>query len=160
MRSEEDVKKAIYTYSDSIKRICILYLKIPQDTEDIMQNVFLKYAMHDKPFETEEHRKAWLMKVAVNACRDLLKSFYRKKIALTDVIPEMAADEDSQDGYVLEAVLSLPAKYKEVIYFKYFEGYDGGEIAQITGRKVNSVYKLLDRGRDMLAQRLGGDDLE
>lgn len=160
MRSEEDVKKAIYTYSDSIKRICILYLKSPQDTEDIMQNVFLKYAMHDKPFETEEHRKAWLMKVAVNACRDLLKSFYRKKIALTDVIPEMAADEDSQDGYVLKAVLSLPAKYKEVIYLKYFEGYDGGEIAQITGRKVNSVYKLLDRGRDMLAQRLGGDDLE
>ena len=75
-------------------------------------------------------------------------------------IVTMAADEDSQDGYVLEEVLSLPAKYKEVIYLKYFEGYDGGEIAQITGRKVNSVYKLLDRGRDMLAQRLGGDDLE
>ena len=79
MRSEEDVKKAIYTYSDSIKRICILYLKSPQDTEDIMQNVFLKYAMHDKPFEIEEHRKAWLMKVAVECLQGSFEKLLSQK---------------------------------------------------------------------------------
>lgn len=167
MRSEEDVKKAIYEYSDTIKRICVLYLKSPQDTEDIMQNVFIKYAMRDTPFESDGHRKSWLIKVAVNSCRDILKSFYRKKVTLTDVIPETAhmagqAENDTgdEDGRVLEAVLSLPDKYKEVIYLKYFEGYDGAEMAEITGRSRNSVYKLLDRGRRMLADKLGGDDLE
>lgn len=79
MRSEQEVNRAIECYADTVKRICILHLKNVSDTEDIFQEVFLKYAMSDIVFENEEHEKAWLIRVTFNQCKDLMKSFFRRK---------------------------------------------------------------------------------
>ena len=77
MRSEEQVTKAIAQYSNTVKRICFVHLKNEADTQDIFQTVFLKYALSQVEFESPEHEKAWLIRVAINACKDLLKSFFQ-----------------------------------------------------------------------------------
>ena len=84
MRSEQDITAAVNRYSDTVMRICMVYLKNTADTEDIFQEVFLKYAQSDKAFENEEHKKAWIIKVAINACKDMIKSFFRSKTTELD----------------------------------------------------------------------------
>ena len=71
MRSEQEINSAIDRYADTVRRLCVLHLKNSADTEDIFQTVFLKYALHAKPFESEEHEKAWFIRVTINACKDL-----------------------------------------------------------------------------------------
>lgn len=75
MRSEQEANRAIERYADTVRRICMIHLKNHADTEDIFQNVFLKYVLSTAVFESEEHEKAWFIRVTINACRDLLKSF-------------------------------------------------------------------------------------
>ena len=79
MRSEQEVKAAMERYSDTIRRLCMIHLKNYADTEDIFQTVFLKYVLSSVIFENEEHEKAWFIRVTINACKDLLKSFFRSR---------------------------------------------------------------------------------
>jgi len=95
--------------------------------------------------------------VAINACKDYLKSFFRKNVVSLEVLNEMEADVPEDYREVLEAVLSLPEKYKDTIYLHYYEGYTAAEIGKILGKKENAVYSLLSRGRGMLREKLGGD---
>ena len=76
MRSEAEVSEAIDTYADTIKRICMVYLKNTVETEDIFQTVFFKYATSTIQFDGADHLKAWLIKITVNECKDVLKSFF------------------------------------------------------------------------------------
>lgn len=79
MLSEQQVNRAIELYADMIKKICMLHLKNHADTEDIFQTVFLKYMTASPVFENQEHEKAWLIRVTINACHDLIRSFFRSK---------------------------------------------------------------------------------
>ena len=92
MRSEFEVNQAIEKYSDTIKRICVLYLKNQYDTEDIFQNVFIKYMLSSKKFENQEHEKAWFIRVTINCCKDFLKSFFRSKTVPLEELREQAAE--------------------------------------------------------------------
>ena len=157
MRSEEEVNSAIQRYSDTIRRICMLHLKNYADTEDIFQTVFLKYVLSSTTFESEEHEKAWIIRVTVNACKDLIKSFFRSRTVSLDEVLEQPAPMTSQHREVLEAVLSLPPKYKDAVYLHYYEGYSAPEIGRILGKNVNTVYTLLNRARQLLKETLGGD---
>lgn len=157
MRSEQEVNRAVEQYADMIRRICMLHLKNYDDTQDIFQNVFLKYALSSVVFESEEHEKAWLIRVATNACRDLLRDFFRKNTVPLEEILEYGKEEKTENREVLETVLSLPSKYKNVVYLHYYEGYTAGEISKILGKNVNTVYTYLNRARKLLAEKLGGD---
>lgn len=156
MRSEEEANRAIELYADTVKRICMVHLKNRADTEDIFQNVFLKYILSSEVFENPEHEKAWLIKVTVNACRDLLRSVFRKRTVSLDTLIEKPQADREELRDVLEAVLSLPSKYKDVVYLYYYEGYKAEEIGRILGKNVNTVYTLLTRARKLLKERLEG----
>lgn len=160
MRSDYEASQAIERYADMVRRICLLHLKNQQDTEDIFQTVFMKYVLYSGEFKSEEHEKAWFARVTINACKDLLKSFYRRNTVPLDAVAETAAEADSDQTEVLEAVLSLPKKYKDAIYLFYYEGYSAAETAHILKKKENTVYTLLSRGRQLLKEKLGGDDFE
>lgn len=156
MRSEEAVREAIDWYADMVKRICFIHLKNEADTEDIFQTVFLKYAMSEVDFASREHEKAWLCRVTINACKDLLKSFFRRHtVPLDAYVEELGAAQDHSE--VLEAVLALPEKYRRVVYLHDYEGYTAPEIAEILGIKENTVYTQLTRGRALLRDVLGGE---
>lgn len=154
MRSEEEANRAIELYSDTVRRICLLHLKNDSDTEDIFQTVFLKYVLHTKAFESEEHEKAWIIRVTVNACKDLLKNFFHTKTVPLESLPEMALEMPEDNRDILEAVLSLPSKYKDVVYLYYYEEYSAVEISQILKKNVNTIYTLLTRARQILKVKL------
>ena len=158
MRSEHDVNGAVEAYADMVQRICFYHLKNKADTEDIFQNVFLKYMLSDREFQDEEHKKAWIIRVAVNACKDFLKSFFRQRTVPLDAMNETAVYPLDGEKEVFEAVLTLPGKYKDVIYLHYFEGYSAAEISTILGKKENTIYSLLSRGRGLLREKLGGEE--
>lgn len=158
MREEQEVNGAIDRYADTVRRLCMVHLKNREDTEDIFQNVFLKYALSSVDFQSAEHEKAWIIRVTINACRDLLRSFFRSRTVPMEEISSLAALEpETRD--VLEAVLALPEKYKNVIYLHYYEGYPAAEIGRILGKNTNTVYTLLDRGRKLLKEKLGGEEV-
>lgn len=160
MRSEQDLNSAIERYSDMVRRLCMLHLKNYDDTEDIFQNVFLKYVLSSVRFENEEHEKAWFIRVTINACRDLLRNFFRRNTVSIDEVMEAAAPESSVSREVLEAVMSLPQKYRDVIYLHYYEGYTAPELGKMLSINVNTVYTYLNRGRQQLKEKLGGDGYE
>lgn len=160
MREECEANRAVEQYGDMIRRICFLHLKNQSDTEDISQTVFLKYILYSGTFENAEHEKAWFIRVTVNACKDWIKSLLRHPWAPLEVLSEEAASVSDDHHELLQIVLSLPPKYKDVIYLFYFEGYSAAEIAKILGKKENTIYSLMSRGRALLKERLGGDGLE
>ena len=157
MKSEEDLNRVMETYADMVRRICFLHLKNKYDTEDVFQNVYLKYLLYDKPFASGEHEKAWFIRVTINACKDLLKNFFRSHTVSLDEIIEQPALMPPENREVMEAVLSLPSKYRDVIYLHYYEEYTAPQISQILGKNVNTVYTLLNRSRQLLREKLGGD---
>ena len=158
MRSEQEVNRAVEQYADMVRRLCMIHLKNYADTEDIFQTVFLKYALSSMPFENVEHEKAWFLRVAINACKDLLKSFFRSRTVPLDEIMEQPAEMPPDHREVLEAVLSLPQKYKDAVYLHYYEGYTAPEISRILGKNVNTVYTLLNRSKQLLREKLGGEE--
>ena len=154
MRSEEEASRAIDLYGDTVKRICMIHLKNYADTEDIFQTVFLKYVLKSPEFHSTDHEKAWIIRVTINACRDLLKSFFHSRTLPLDSLREKPGEPAPDHSDVLEAVLALPSKYKDIIYLYYYEEYSAEEIGQILRKNKNTVYTLLNRGRQLLRSSL------
>ena len=160
MRSEQEVNRVIYQYSDTIRRLCMVHLKNYADTEDIFQTVFLKYALSSVSFQNGEYEKAWFIRVTINACKDLIKSFFRSHTVSLDAIVEQPAKLPPDYRDILEAVLLLPPKYKDVVYLHYYEGYTAPQISRILNKNVNTVYTLLTRSKQILREKLRGDGYE
>ena len=156
MKSEEEAGRAIEQYADMVRRICMIHLKNYEDAEDIFQTVFLKYVLRSEPFDSPEHEKAWIIRVTVNACRDLLKSFFRSRTVVLDQLIEKPQDMPEDHSDILEAVLELPARFRDVVYLHYYEGYSAPEIGRILKKNTNTVYTLLARARQLLKTRLEG----
>ena len=138
----------------------MIHLKNYADTEDKFQTVFLKYVLSCVSFESEEHEKAWFIRVTINACKDFLKNFFRSHTVSLEEILDQPAEMNPDHKEVLEAVLALPEKYRNVVYLHYFEGYTAPQISRILNKNVNTIYTLLTRSRQMLRERLGGDVYE
>ena len=160
MRSEQEVNRAIERYSNTVRRLCMIHLKNEADTEDIFQTVFLKYVLSSVSFENEEHEKAWFIRVTINACKDLLKNFFRTHVISIDEVSKQLFELSSDNIDILEAVRSLPPKYKNVVYLHYYEGYTAPEIANILHKNVNTIYTYLTRSKKVLYEKLGGDGYE
>lgn len=157
MRSEQEIISAVERYADMVQRLCVVHVKNSADADDVFQTVFLKYALSAVQFENEQHEKAWMIRVTINACKDLLKNFFRRHTVPLDDALEKPAPCTQQQRDVLQAVQGLPAKYRDVVYLHYYEGYTAAQIADILHRNTNTVYTLLTRARTMLKEKLGGD---
>ncbi len=157
MKSTEDVNRVMEAYADMVRRICVVHLKNKYDTEDVFQNVFMKYLLYEGSFESSEHEKAWFVRVTINACTDWLRALSRRKWVSLDVLAEESTVLDNPSKEILEMVLKLPEKYRDVIYLFYYEEYSAVEIAKILGKKENTVYTWLSRAKDILREKLGGE---
>lgn len=154
MRAESDVVRAIEQYADTVRRVAFVHLEDRADVDDIYQTVFMRYALRDEPFRDEGHERAWIIRVTINACRDLVKSAYRSRTVPLDSVlePRSEAVEDHRD--VLEAVAALPLPQRQVVYLHYYEGYTAPEMARILEKKTSTIYTLMLRARRALAARL------
>lgn len=151
------LEKAVENYGDSLLRLAFTYTKSMEDAKDLVQDVFLKYFTHSPKFDSSEHEKAWLIRVMVNMCKNYLTSYYRKSYAELD---ESISVSDSYSSGLLEAVRSLPEKYRAVIHLYYYEGYSQKEIGSILRISESGVATRLQRGRNLLRARLGDDFFE
>lgn len=157
MKNPEDINRAVEQYADMVRRICFVHLKSEHDTEDVFQEVFLKYMLHKGSFENNEHEKAWFVRVTINACTDWLRSLARRRCLPLETALEESKVPDDASREVLETVLQLPENYRRVIYLFYYEGYSAIEIAGILGKNENTVYTWLSRARGILREKLGGE---
>lgn len=157
MDKEEFVKK-ILEYKDTVFRVAYSYTKNKSDAEDISQEVFLKFYTSMAKFEDSEQLKAWLIRITINKSKDLLKSsWFSKRSDETDLQQSFTMNQSQSE--ILEAVLSLPEKYKIVIHLYYYEGYSLNEISEITSTKISTLQTRLQRGRKLLGKKLKEEDI-
>lgn len=158
MNEKENV--ALYAFrrfGESVLRAAYCCTGSYSSAEDIAQDVFL--TLHEKPrdFSDDEHMKAWLLRVAINKCRNYKKSWEQKGRTDLESVPEAAFTDDSVKKRELkEAVLALSEKYSSVLFLYYYEGYSIKEIASILNKRESTVGSLLRRGREKLKMELEG----
>lgn len=140
------INNIVNTYGDMLYRVAYQYTRNRSEAEDITQDVFV--AMLKKlPFKSEEHLKAWLIRVAINKSINYLKSSRKKVLSLDENIDVEAKHSETDE---IEELQELPEFDRSVIYLYYYEGYSIKEIAKITGKSANSINIRLFRAREKL----------
>lgn len=173
-----ELQQKIDMYSDMLFKLSYIRLQNVQDAEDVVQEVFYQYIRHSQPFESPEHEKAWLLKVTLNTCRKVWRSAWRRhrdvlvgaegekaggdSIEESDLSsyglssePEEVMFRQEEHRRIMNAVLALPEKYRDVIHLFYYEELSVKEIARYTGRGISTVTSQLTRGRELLKKSLG-----
>ena len=135
-------------FGNMLFRICFVMLGNSFDAEDAVQESFIKYIKCSKSFESEEHIKAWLIRVATNKSRDILRFRFKHTELNIDDLKEQSVEEE--DGRVISALYALPEKLKIVLYLYYVEEYKVEEIARIIGKTPSAVKMRLKKGREEL----------
>ena len=154
---DENVQNAVLKYSQSIIRIAFNYVKNTDVAEDISQDVFLTYMQKLPRFESDEHEKAWLIRVTINKSKNYFKAgWFSRKVPL----PENLSYMPKEQSEVLNAVLELDERYRLPIHLFYYEGYSIQEIADILQAKPATVGTWLARGRSLLKDKIGGFENE
>lgn len=152
--SYEDV---VSKYAQTVTGVCVMRLKNLIDAEDCFQNTFLKLYTKAPEFKSENHLKAWLIRVAVNECNNLIKINKRTLCIETIKADVVAFSEDELDASW--ALMKLPQPYRDVLYLYYCEQYKVAEIADILGYPCGTVKTWLKRGREKLRTVYGGGDI-
>lgn len=157
MDEAEDLCRAMEVYGDMVYRLALAQTHSSHDADDVFQEVFLRYLRAAPVFREEEHRKAWLLRVTVNCCKKLHRSFWRRHtVALSEAIPAQTQEE----GELLSLLEGLPVKYRAVLHLYYYEGYDTAEIGAILGRRPGTVRSQLARGRALLREAWKGAEAQ
>jgi len=139
-----------------VYRVCFSYMKHGQEAEDAVADVFAKLLKKDVLFESEEHEKAWLLRTASNQCKDSLKHWWRKCFRLEEY--QNLESDPLQETGVLELVLGLPKRYKDVIYLYYYEGYQTTEIANILRKPHSTIRNHMREARHLLKEILEDEE--
>ena len=153
-----NIEEMIACYGDDILRLCLLYLGDRQLAEDAFQETFVKAWKGRDAFRGESSEKTWLSRIAVNTCRDMLRSgWFRlmKRSEPVEALFDLAAPQETDAAPVRDAVLALPGKYREVIVLYYDRDMKLGEIAETLHLPVNTVSTRLRRARALLKKTLG-----
>ena len=149
---EQQRTRAVNRWGDMVYRLALARTASVPDAEDVFQEVFLRFFRHEDELDTDEHRKAWLIRCTVNRCKSLLASPWRRRTVPLETAAEVGVEDDYREVY--SAVLSLPAKYRAAIHLHYFEGLSVAEMAQALGVPEGTVKSQLSRGRALLRDLL------
>ena len=153
---EQNIVLELYDhYADMVYRIALSYLRSTQDAEDTVQTIFLKLMESDIKIITGKER-AFLTKVTINHCKNLLSAARRHEIIPLDEVEGILFSQP-EDREVFRAVMELPEKYRLVVFLHYFEGYSFREIAQFLHISISAVSMRLYRAKNILKSKIGGD---
>lgn len=151
---EEEYDRIARNYTDVIYRVAVSYCKNPEDAQDVVQNTFMKLLQNESDFLNEDHVRKWLIRVAVNECKSLWRTFWRRNVSSLEELqsePVFTVEEKSDLYY---AVQKLPVKYRIVVHLYYYEDYSVREIADILKVKETAVQTRLMRARNKLKEQL------
>ncbi|MCL2427214.1 MAG: sigma-70 family RNA polymerase sigma factor [Oscillospiraceae bacterium] len=149
----EDIYKRRFAM---VYRVCFSYMKNTSDTEDAVADVFAKLLKKGVVFESQEHEKAWLLRVAINRCKDNLRHWWRSNSNIDD--HQNIESDTLQEDYLLEMVMELPNQYKDVIYLYYYEGYGTAEIAKILKKPHSTIRYHMREARNSLKEILENEE--
>lgn len=155
MTDERSARAQIDRWGDMVWRLALARTRHIQDSEDVFQEVFSRFFRHQENLDSDEHRKAWLIRCTLNCTNTLLSARWRTHLPLEEAVTQAMEPEDQE---VYQAVLALPRKYRTALHLHYYEGYSVAEIAALTGAREGTVKSWLSRGREKLAVELKGDD--
>lgn len=153
--SADERTAEVERWGDMVWRLALARTASVQDAEDVFQEVFLRYFRHRERLESEEHRRAWLIRCTVNRAKSVMTSPWRRRTVPLETAAEVGVRDEYREVYA--AVLSLPAKYRAPIHLFYYEGRTTAEIAADLGLAEGTVRAQLSRGRALLREMLKGD---
>lgn len=159
---EKEIERMIDTYGQDVLRVSYMYLKDKQRAEDAFQEVFLKVYQKYESFRNESNEKTWIIRIAINVCKDYLRSSWIRRVLLIDraTTEETTPGIDSEvirldeNNYLFSQVLSLPPIFKEVIILYYYQEFDTIEISKILNIAEGTVRSRLHRARESLKNNI------
>ena len=150
-RPDCDIEALVNTYGDMLFRLCVVMLGSETDAEDAVQETFIRYTQKAPDFESSEHEKAWLITTSKNKCHDMLR--FRQRHPQISIEYMQGLSSDSTDSGILEALMSLPEKFRLVLTLYYVEEYRIDDIAQIIRKTPSAVKMRLQKGRKLLEEK-------
>ncbi|MCH5203154.1 MAG: sigma-70 family RNA polymerase sigma factor [Oscillospiraceae bacterium] len=171
LRTDESFDEVMRLYIPTVYRIAFERLGNSADADDVTQEVFIRYFKADKTFESEEHRKFFLIRVTINCVNSFARSSWFKNRVHTDALEnfaELSAGDTTAENTektaakraIIEAVLKLPEKYRTAVHLFYFEDMSIAQIAKVTNQKEATVKSQLSRARQKLKKLLNRNDFE
>ena len=155
-------ERLVDEYADLILRVSYTYLRTTADAEDICQEVLLKLLLRCEPFKSEAHERAWVVRVTINACKDLLRRQAVRSTVAIEEVPDLESPEPADEEHelrrsqrILAAVMGLPLSMREVVFLYYYEGWSLREVARACGCSEAAATKRLSRARAQLREALG-----
>lgn len=142
-------------YADMVLRLALTHLGNLADAQDVCQEVYIKLLKHQRPFNDCQHEKAWIIRVTINTCKDVIRSPWKKWFSPVEEIPLPIKNAESME--VVSIVLTLPRKYRMVIHLYYYEGYKTAEIAELLNRNEGTIRTQLKRAKELLKAKMIGD---
>ena len=155
--SRSDLERLMEQYGSSLLRMCTLYLKDADLAQDAVQETFIRAYRHLNDYRGESSEKTWLTAIAMNVSRDMLRTawfLHQSRSTDIDTLPEQPAGFEFPDNTVLTEVMHLPAKYREVILLRYYEGLKLKEVASALGLSDGRVRSRLNKANELLRDRL------
>lgn len=150
----QEVQELVALYQDSLFAVAFNLCKNAQDAEDVVQDTFIRYYTLKKEFDSKEHIRAWLIRVAINRAKNVSRTFWRRnRISLQDYMETLTFETEESEN-LFETVMKLPEKYRIVIHLFYYEDYSVSEIAGILSLSESNVKVRLSRGRTLLRDAL------
>lgn len=156
---EERAEYLVDRYADLLIRIGRTWLDDLDDAKDICQTVLIKLLENPRDFPDKGQERAWVIRIAVNECKNWKKSaWFRRRAPLEESVALTVENPEPEAGGLLDQVMALPNPYRQVIFLRYYEGYEVKEIAALLGRSPALVSTHLKRGKDKLKTMLGGTE--
>lgn len=161
---EARISRMVKTYEKDLLRLCCMVLKDAVMAEDAVQETFLKAYKSLHAFRGESSEKTWLMRIAINVCKDMQRTAWFRnlgKMVSIENVQIPAEQEMSISSELVSEIMKLPSKYKEVVLLYYYEGMNQSEVAQILSVSITTVHRRLEKARELLKKQLeGGNVLE
>lgn len=150
-----NLEAAVEVYSDMVYRISMTIAKNTDDAKDIFQEVFLRLVRYQADIQSEEHLKAWLIRVTSNCAKTFVSNAWNRMTqGMMSDEDAVAKDNPMEQNELLKELHHLPEKFSLTLYLHYYEGYSVKEIAQILDKSENTIKTLLARGRTRLKKHL------
>ena len=154
-----DMERIVDQYGTGLLRMCYLYLKDMQLAEDAVQDTFLKVYRSYGEFNGGAGEKTWVTRIAINVCKDYLRTAWRRRVNVVEElndIPDAEGPHAAEDGALLEEVMALKPKYREVLLLYYYQDLKISEISKVLGAPESTISVRLKRAREQLKSRLEG----
>lgn len=161
----KEITRLVEEYGDDVLRIATVILKSKELAEDVYQETFLRVVRSYSSYRRESSEKTWIISIAVNLCRDYIRSAWKRRVVVTDDFLTYTADSDtekiieekSERQALINAIMKLPDKYREIIHLFYYQELGVNDIAEILRIPGGTVKSRLFKARKLLHGMIGGE---